>query len=99
MAICNDCLEANEHHTDVARNVLLFFTAASESPNGDLKQSTTQLIKALGYLAEKENFELGDCIHGAWSETVAADGNPRQFTRAAATLGIELLNLQKVLDY
>jgi len=88
-----------ENHTDIARNALLFFTAASESPKGDLKQSATQFLKALGYLAEEENFELADCLMSAWSETVQADSNPRQFTRAAATLGAELLSLKKDKDY
>jgi hypothetical protein len=95
MATCSTCIEherATDNHTDIARNALVFFTAAIGSPKGDFKQSAAQFLRALAHLADEENFELADSLKEAWSGYHDdTDSEGKQFVAAASTLGTEML--------
>jgi len=77
--------------SDIVRNALMFFSAASGLSKGDLKPVVTQFVRDLALLADEGSFELADCFIDAWGGHVRDEGNPRQFIRAAAAMGAEQL--------
>jgi hypothetical protein len=71
-----------------ALNALMLFSASSSPKTEfDLKRSAGQFQRALALLADEQSFELADCLMDGWTGCLRDDGNPRQFVRAAATLG------------
>ena len=71
-----------------ALNALMLFSASSSPKTEfDLKRSAGQFQRALALLADERSFELADCLMDGWTGCLRDDGNPRQFVRAAATLG------------